>query len=115
MNFDEKYAFAMRELEQSSIFRGNYSPWFVQLIRKLKMQLPPPHYASFMGNTLMTGGMFSLLWGVMTYFFRWNDQPLAIGSMLIGAAVRGFCFGLAMACYYKYSAQKNQLTPWSEI
>ena len=114
MNFDEKYAFAMRELEQSSISPANHTTLLVLLARKFGVQLPPPHYASFITNTLVTGGFFGVLWGTLMYFLIWKDQH-TVGSTVKIAAIGGLCFGLAMACYYKYSAQKNQLTPWSEI
>lgn len=105
----------MQELEKSSILRVNYSPVFVQLIRKLGMQLPPPHYASFIANTLIMGVMFGTLWGVLMYLLVWKDQQLALNSMGVKVAISGLWFGLMMACYYKYSARKNQLTPWSDI
>lgn len=115
MNFEDKYAFALNELERSKIWRSNYYPPLIRLIHHLGIKVPPPHYNSFFANVILMGAMFGIIWGLLMYLLLWQSQNMAAANILTAVVIAGSLFGFSMASYYKYSAKKNALTPWQAI
>lgn len=115
MTYEEKCNFAIRELEAAKIWKSNYHPPILKLIRRLGFKVPFPHYNSFLNNALSTGIYFGFAWGLFMYLFSWNKENISINVMLTTALAAGTFFGLAMASYYRYGFKKHKLTPWHEI
>jgi hypothetical protein len=115
MNFEEKRSFALKELENSGIWKSNYNPPIVQLIHKLGMQVPFPHYNSFIKNALAMGIFFGAVWGLLMYFFVWRYLNTPVAVMVLTPIGAGVFFGVAMAAYYRHGFKKYKLTPWDEM
>lgn len=115
MNFEEKRHFALQELKNAGIWESNYNPPIVKLIHKLGLQMPFPHYISFIKNTLGMGAIFGIFWGLTMYFFVWGTQNVALMVVVLSSVLGGAVFGIAMASYYRYTFKKYKLTPWDEM
>jgi len=115
MNYEQRCAFAAKELEAAKIWKSNYNPPIVKLSRKLGFKFPFRHYNSFLNNALSNGIYFGVVWGLFMYFFTWKNTNMPVVIMLSSALFAGAFFGLAMASYYRYSFKKHKLTPWNEI
>lgn len=115
MTFEEKCSFAIQELESAKIWKSNYNPPILKLLRKLGFKVPFPHYNSFLNNALSTGIYFGFAWGLFMYFFAWDKENMPVTVMLTTALFAGAFFGLSMALYYRHSFKKHKLTPWHEI
>lgn len=115
MTYEEKCDFAVKELEAANIWKSNYNPPILRLLRGLGFKVPFPHYNSFLNNALSTGIYFGCAWGLVMYFFVWNTQNMSLIAMLSTATFAGVFFGIAMASYYRYGFKKHKLTPWHEI
>lgn len=115
MNFEEKRSFAIKELDNAGIWKSNYNPPTVQIIHKLGIQVPFPHYNSFLRNTLVTGIFFGVIWGLLMYFFVWSSLNTPVAVMVLTPLCTGILFGAAMALYYRHGFKKYKLTPWNEM
>ena len=115
MSFEEKYQRAIKELESTKILRWNYNPPLIKLLHKLGAKVPPPHYNSFFGNTLLMGGHFGIAWGLFMYISIWRNQHMPAQTAILTAAGAGLFFGIFMAIYFKFSANKNRLNQWKDL
>ncbi|GGW73517.1 DUF6404 family protein [Alishewanella tabrizica] len=115
MTYEEKYNFAVKELEAAKIWKSNYNPPITRLLRRLGFKAPLPHYNSFLKNALCTGIYFGCAWGGFMYFFAWSTQNISPAVMLSTAVFAGAFFGIVMASYYRHVFKKHKLTPWHEI
>lgn len=115
MSFEEKYQRAIKELESTKILQWNYNPPLIKLLHQLGAKVPPPHYNSFFGNTVLMGGFFGITWGLVMYLLVWTKQQMPVHSAILLALGTGLFFGVTMAAYFKFSATKNKLTQWRDL
>ncbi len=116
MTFTTKLESAIKEIDKTGIWKSNYYPPIIKLLHKLGIKIPLPHYNSFLNNFLMMGTGFGVIWGLFMYFFVWNKMvgmPI-IYQVLIGV-VAGVFFGLSLAGYYRYGAEKHGLSSWDSL
>lgn len=114
-SYDDKYVQAIAELERTAILEGNYAPPLHKALKRLGLSVRPPHYERFGFNWLITGIPFALLWGIFMWMISWNAQDVPVSIALFAAFMAGFLFGLALAYYYRWSAQKHQLSRWQDL
>src|SRR6478735_2812770 len=89
MTYEEKCNFAVKELEAAKIWKSNYNPPIISLLRRLGFKVPFPHYNSFLSNALSTGIYFGCAWGLFMYFFMWKTQNISPALMSLTAISAG--------------------------
>jgi len=115
MNFNEKLTAAKEVLAATGMKRRLYAPSFVAFLWRLGIQVPPPHFAGFLGTSLFAGTLFGTLWGVLMWFLRWSHDGVTPGTAVAYAALAAIIPGLAAATYYRYSARKHAIPRWSDF
>ena len=113
--FKRRLNSAFRELKATKIRTWNYKPPVHRLLWICGVEIPPPHYCSFLHNLVFLGIGFAASWGVIIGLHPWwrDDSPTLLA--IARAAFLGLIFGLLMANYYRQGAKKYRLTPWREL
>lgn len=110
----EKRRAALELLARTLIKPSNFQPPAIRLLWHLGVNARPPHFASFMSNTALYGGVYAVVWGLGMWLTVWHGK-LTPPEAAIFAAVTGLCFGLAMAAYYACGKRKHKLPSWNEL
>lgn len=114
-DFDAKKARALEILKATGIRRNNYEPPAVALLWKMGLQVPPPHFASFIASSLFAAVFFGVTWGLFMWFFVWSSDGMSFQIALLTSAVSGALFGCLMGIYYAYGRRKHQLPRWDTL
>jgi hypothetical protein len=112
MSFQNKLEAAQKELNEANIWKSNYNPPIVVLLRKLGFNIRPFHYCSFKSNFITASLWFGIIWGIIMWFTSWKNDHMPIQIAIFTSLLAGVVFGLFMALYYKRSAKKNNLSNW---
>jgi len=106
---------ALAHLAATGIWRSNYEPPLLRLLWSLNLDVPPPHFAPFWANAIVTGGIFGAGWTAIMWFAVWSHQsmPFAAGATIGTGA--GALFGVTMAAYYEYGKRKHHLPAWNTL
>ncbi len=115
MTFDEKRAAALELLASKGLWHRTYAPTLVKWLWRLGVKAPPPHFAGFLGNLAVSGGVFGVGWGLVMWFAVWSRSGLALQLAVAISALAGLVIGLSFATYYRYSARKHSIPRWSEF
>lgn len=110
----EKRRAALELLARTLMKPSNFQPPAIRLLWHLGVNVRPPHFSSFLFNTLFTGGVFALNWGLLMWLISWHNYRTPAEAASI-AAITGLCFGILMAGYYAYGKRKHKLPSWSEL
>jgi len=112
---NDKRTAALAHLAATGIWRSNYEPPLLRLLWSLSLDVPPPHFAPFWANAIVTGGIFGAGCTAIMWFAVWSHQsmPFAAGAT-IGAGA-GALFGVTMAAYYEYGKRKHRLPAWNTL
>ncbi len=112
--FERKYAKAMEELRNKTTWRSSFPYRLTEKFRK-QFRLRPPYYNSFVSVFVL----FALTFSLGMLFSEWVITPLVGGASsqtvlllsLFGAVV----MGLWCALYIRFTAQKHNLSKWSDL
>lgn len=119
MSFEHRKTRALELLSSTGMARSHYAPPLIRLLWKAGVQVPPPHFQSFLRAALVMGLWFGTCWGVVMWIFFWSRSdpatPLSPLAALVAAGAAGLLFGLAMASFYARDRRKHQLPAWTEL
>jgi Family of unknown function (DUF6404) len=115
MNYPSKLSSALAMLAATGLSRSSYEPPLYRLLWRVGLFLPPPHFASFGFNFVFSAAWFGAVWGAIMWLLIWSQQGGSGVAAAIAAVAAGVLFGLIMAAYYRYSARKHKLPPWSQL
>jgi len=115
MTFEEKYDFAIKELENAKIWKSNYNPPLIRLLHKMGFKVPFPYYDTFTNNALRMGIFFGTFWGLLMFITTWQQQKTPLIIVLLGSLVAGALFGILMAGYYKCRLISHFEYPFSTV
>ncbi|CAN7701881.1 DUF6404 family protein [Pseudoduganella sp. LjRoot289] len=110
----EKRQAALELLARTLMKPSSYQPLAVRLLWHLGVNVRPPHFASFLFNTVSIGGFYAASWGLAMWLIIWHDK-LTPSQAATTAALAGLCFGGLMASYYAYGKRKHKLPSWNEL
>lgn len=114
MTHEEKVALAISDLTARGISKGAVAPPLFQLVWKLGIRIPPPHFKTFFGVALLTGSFFAMGWGLLMWFVFWSRTGLSTGQAVMTSLGAGILFGFGMAFYYRRKARKLGLPAWHD-
>ena len=110
----EKRQAALELLARTLMKPSSFKPPAVRLLWHMGVNIRPPHFSSFLFNTLFTGGFYAVNWGVLMWLITWRHNRTPAEAAIV-ATLAGLCFGLMMAAYYTYSRRKHKLPSWNEL
>ncbi|WP_051303470.1 DUF6404 family protein [Psychromonas aquimarina] len=115
VTFERRLQLAHEELQQSGIWKSNYKPVPLTLIRRMGIQIKPPHYRKFLVNFLSYAVIVATAWGSLMWLLVWRSVQLEFYSVFVISACVGLLFGFTMAIYYRFSAQYHHLSNWQDF
>ncbi len=115
MNYQQRCQLAFEELQNLGIMKAGALPPLWKLATRCGFQPRPPHYNSFLHNTLSFGIYFGVFWGITMYALVWRTPPGAWLVYAAGSLLAGMLFGICMALHFRYGFKKNKLTPWEQL
>ncbi|WP_019614513.1 DUF6404 family protein [Psychromonas ossibalaenae] len=115
VTFESKLNQAHQELMQSGIWKTNYKPVPLTLIRRLGFEIKPPHYRQFLVNFFSYSVILSCLWGIIMWFLVGSETSLDLYTASLIIICAGLLCGFTMAIYYKLSARYHHLSNWKDF
>ncbi len=115
VTFESRLKQAHDELQQSGIWKSNYKPIPLTLIRKLGVKIKPPHYRQFLVNFFSYSVFVSIIWGIIMWLLVWRDAQFEFYTVFVISTCVGLLVGFTMALYYKFSARYHHLSNWLDF
>jgi len=114
MNHYEKIEFLLDDLSRRGISKYTIGPPLYRLLWRLGLEIKPPFFAGFWALTIFMDLFFGIFWGALMWLLLWHGQGIPIGAVAAASAIAGLCFGLSMACYYRWRSRKLLLPSWED-
>lgn len=113
MDFNTRLEVALAQTSAAGIWQNNYAPPIYRLLWFFGIEVPPPHFASFGFNLLLSGAWFGASWAAIMWLLFWSHQGGPPVQAVAFAILVGALFGLLMASYYAFGARRYRLPRWS--
>jgi hypothetical protein len=115
MTFEDKRLAAIALLASRGVKRPAYAPTIVTWLWRAGLEVPPPHFAPFLGVFAFAALVVGITWGALMWIAVWSRHGVSPVNAAEMAAVVGAIVGLVVAGYYWWSAKKLGLGSWSEM
>ncbi|WP_347366242.1 DUF6404 family protein [Vibrio vulnificus] len=115
MDYETKLQLAHKELSDKGVWKSNYNPPLVKLLRKLGLCFPPPYYQSFFANVMLCVAFFAPVWGIFQWFLVWDKLGKPVLEAVYISLLTGALFGLVMATFYYIRRKQLNLTDWGSL
>jgi len=115
VEFETKLEWALTYLDGSGINHFNYAPPFYRFLWRLRLKVPPPHFAGFATNFVITAPFLGVAWGLAMRFVAYRDRPVQLAVAIILPAVFGIICGVGIAAYYQVSARRHSIPEWKQF
>jgi hypothetical protein len=114
MTHREKVDRLIVEMQSKGVNPYTAAPPVFRLLWSMGIEVPPPHFLSFMTITLVMGTFFGVFWGGLMWLLLWrNSEAPGIFNVTV-PALAGLFFGLAMAWLLRRKAARLQLPAWKD-
>ena len=115
MNHKDKLQKMYEHLPALGISPYTAAPPLYRLLWLLGIEATPPIFASFLQISFFMGTYFAVGWGLFMWLFLWSHQenPSLLTAFLV-SLLAGSMFGVFMAAYLRYTANKLNLPSWSD-
>jgi len=110
----EKREAALALLRRTLIKPSNFQPPALRLLWRMGVNARPPHFCSFLYNTLFSGALLGAIWGGFMWLTLWQGDHAPLRAVAV-AALTGLAYGLVMASYYAYGKRAHALPSWDEL
>jgi Family of unknown function (DUF6404) len=115
MTHREKVERLITDLGGRGVGRSEVAPPLFRLLWRLGIEVPPPLFMGFLPITLIFSPLFGLGWGVTVGLVTWARVGAVDMEWLVPFSIgTGLLFGLAMAGYFRWKADKMRLPPWED-
>lgn len=115
----EEYARRLKaaegEIHAAGIWPSNAMPPLFRLMRKLGMQVRPPHYLPFVRAAITSGAFFGVVWGAIMYVTVWRAQGAPASVYIPSSLIAAGLFGVMMAACYQYGRKKHGFSNWDDL
>jgi len=116
MHFEKKLAAALTLLASTGMWRSIYAPLLLRVLWRVGLRVPPPHFRGFATNFVLATSSLGSAWVLAMWIVVWSRQGVHLPwSAIRAAAASSGLFGLLMAGYYGYGAQKHGIPRWSRF
>jgi hypothetical protein len=109
MDVNLKRSAALELLAETGMWPISYAPPLFRLLWRLGIDVPPPHFAGFWANFVLSGSLFGVAMGLYQWFF---NTPRSLTLALVATVFCGVFFGLSMAVRYRNGARKYNIPSW---
>ena len=113
-DFQMKVTRALHVLERTGMSKSSYLPPMYPLYWKLGLEVPPPHFMSFFGVTLVAGLPLGLCVLGVCLMNHEHSQATPVEVLLL-SAVTTFVWGAVVATYYRMGKERHRLPSWNKI
>ena len=110
----DKVAYYVADMSRRGVRRYVVAPPLFQLLWKLGLKVPPPHFLPFGVNALAMGIGFAIGWGTFMWFFLWRSEHASLFVVTLLSLLAGLFFGLLMAWGFARKAKEWSLPPWNQ-
>ncbi|HEV3146727.1 MAG TPA: DUF6404 family protein [Gemmataceae bacterium] len=100
------------DLRKQGVNPSIVAPQLFRFMWALGLKVPPPLFLGFFTITLLMGAFFGILWGAAMWLIQWWAWNATPDTAILPAAAAGLLFGLAMAAYYRWKANRLKLPRW---
>jgi hypothetical protein len=114
LSHGEKVAYYVADMSRRGVSRFVVAPPIFQLLWKLGLKVPPPHFLPFALNALAMGIGFAIGWGTFMWFFLWRSQRASLFVAIGASLLAGLFFGPLMAWGFARKAKEWRLPPWNQ-
>jgi hypothetical protein len=115
MTHQDKLQKMYSELPDKGIRRLTFAPPVYRLLWKLGVEVPPPHFSSFIFLFLTFGISFGLLWGLTMWILISSINGPVTLDLVPAAVLAGILFGALMGGYFRYQARRYGLPAWKDF
>jgi hypothetical protein len=115
MNNSPQHLAAFRLLEKAGIWKSNYAPPVFRMLWRRGVNVPPPHFMSFLASAALTGIGFGVMWGLFMLAFAAATGNIHFPVLLAASVGAGLLFGVSMATYYAFGRRRHKLPKWSSL
>ncbi|NOH99388.1 DUF6404 family protein [Vibrio sp. 99-70-13A1] len=112
MSFEKQLDAAHNELEEKGVWKSNFNPPIIKLLRLLGFKFPPPYYQKFLINLFFTSMFFGVGFGVISWLMTGQFLDKTVVQTLIEAGIGGLVFGFLMSTFYYVRRKQLGLTVW---
>ena len=120
IEYDRKYAAAVKELENSSIKEKVYFTNLHKIKKKLGFQVRPSPYNSFLVNVFQDGIFFSAIFILVRFIIKlffatvWDWYAEVTENLLEPISI-GVLIAIFMAVGFRRSFRSHSLTAWEKL
>lgn len=122
MTHQQKVEHLIEELGHQGVGSYTVAPPLFRLLWTLGLEIPPPFFLGFRELALLMGTFFGvlegLLWGIGMWLWVWQGEipaAVAVAITLFEAMFAGLFFGLVMAWYGRWKAERLGLqSSWED-
>lgn len=101
-----------RHMAELGVSKSTAAPPAWRVLWRMGIEAPPPLFMSFLPVALGLGTLFAVFWGLPMWAFFWAFMDLPTSAVIIGSLTAGLFFGVSMAAYFRYLANKHGLPLW---
>jgi hypothetical protein len=115
MTFEQKKERAIALMESKNMWKSNYAPPLIRGLWKLGLKIPPLPFMPFWQTTLITGIFFGSAWGLIIWFFSWEQMGVSLSAAILTSFISSILFGVTVAVCSWWLKKRNNLPTWNEI
>ncbi|PHM67734.1 hypothetical protein Xsto_00023 [Xenorhabdus stockiae] len=115
MTFEQRKERAITIMENKKMWSSNYAPPLLRILWRMGFKIPPLPFASFWQTAIPLGIWFGPTWGLLMWFFAWQNEGMQPVIAIISSAFAGIIFGVSMAAYHRWRKKVNNLPDWDSL
>lgn len=112
--FERKRQKALSLVAATGIRKPNYLPPTFPILWRIGVEIPPPHFMSFMSLLVLMGLPFGLCW-IGLYMLSHPAENIDWTAGVIQCLLAVLLPGLLFAVYYRAGRRRFHLPRWSEL
>ena len=113
--YERKFQAALDEMKAAGIWRSNAYPPGLRLVRSIGLKPRPAYYLPFIKVALPNAIFFSVVYGLMMWFWEWRGQGTPLSDIAISPLLVGALPGLFMALWVTRTKKRHKLSDWQSL
>ena len=113
--YERKFQAALDEMKAAGIGRSNAYPPGLRLLRSVGLKPRPAYYLPFIKVALPNAIYFSVVYGLIMWFWEWRGQETPLSDIAISALLVGALPGLSIALWVAITKKRHKLSDWQSL